>query len=225
MQKEPYRVPIDGKWDLVDLNEFPRIYRQLYAVVYSFEGDFSNSRRERIDEIFTRHPWKGGFSTINWFSDLYYVIPPKDRPQVLSMQYASPGWIDIGLYVGAAISIKSMVIALSSAARHINETYNQIQRGIHERELNKIKVKGAKLKLAREDLSFIEESCETMAKLMGFKHLKQMHKRTGDPFVSLKMLLAMYRRLRDLQKFETQGKTRIGDQEREEAQQDVPPKV
>jgi hypothetical protein len=210
MHNKSYRVPIDGEWDLVDLNEFPRIYRQLYSVIYSFEGEFSPSRNERIDEIFTRHPWKGGFSTINWFSDLYSVIPAKDRPKVLSMQYASPGWIDLGLYVGTAISLRSMLVAISSAVRHVNETYNLIQNGIHERELNKIELKQAKLKLERENHDFVIESCEKMAELMGFKHLKQMHKRTGNPFVSLKMLLAIYRRLRDLQKFEIEGKTRIG---------------
>lgn len=209
MQKQLYRVPIDGDWNLVDLNEFPRIYRQLYSVIYSFEGDFSQATRSEIAEIYTRHPWKGGFSTINWFSELYYVIPPKDRPQVLSMQYASPGWIDLGLYVATAVSIRSMLISLSSTARHINETYNQIQNGIHENKLNKIKLKRAKLKLARDNLNFVEESCGKMAKLIGFKHLQQMHERTGNPLVSLKMLLALYRRLRDLQKFENEGKTRI----------------
>jgi hypothetical protein len=162
--------------------------------------------------VFTRHPWKGGFSTINWFSDLYYVIPPKDRPQVLSMQYASPGWIDLGLFVGAAVSIRAMLIAISSAVRHVNETYNQIQKGIHERKLNKLKLKETELKLDREDMSFVIESCEQMAKLMGFKHLKQLHERTKNPYVSLKMLLAFYRRLRDLKEFEEKGKTRICDE-------------
>jgi hypothetical protein len=44
---------------------------------------------------------------------------------------------------------------------------------------------------------------------MGFKHVRDMHKLTGNPLITLKMLSALYRRLRTLDEFEDQGKTKI----------------
>jgi len=209
MSPKCHRIPIDGEWDLVDLSTFPQLYRQLYSVVYSFEVEIPAIKEEIVNESFIRHPWKGGFSTINWFNDLYYAIPSKDRPKIKSIQYASPGWIDLDVLVTAAASLQVMVVAVLFAVRQGNKTYSQIQNGIQERRLNEIKLQRRKLILDRERLQFVTESCEKLAQLMGFKHLKEMHKRTGNALVSLKMLLAMYRRLRELSEFEVGGKTKM----------------
>ncbi len=55
----------------------------------------------------------------------------------------------------------------------------------------------------------MRKSCEELAKLMGFKNLAEMNALTGNPLVTLKMLSSMYRRLRTLDEFEEEGKTKI----------------
>ena len=209
MENERYRIPLDGRWELADLYQFPHTYTQIYSVLYVLERDLTRKRLERRDYIFSKFPWRGGYSTVNWFSGLYHTIPAEDRPRVIEIKYASPGWLDLGVYVGVAYSIRHMLIAFSEAGRHLNETYNQIQTGIHQRKLNKIKLRKAEINLENEKFAFVLTSAHTMAKLMGFRHLKEMHELTRDPLVTLKMLLALYRRLRTLEEFENQGKTKI----------------
>ena len=209
MPPNQYRIPIDGRWDLIDLYEFPHTYTQIYSVVYVLQEQLPTSRLDRKAHVFSKYPWRGGYSTVNWFSGLYYTIPRDNRPRIISMQYASPGWIDLGVLVGAAVAIRQMLIAFSEAGRHLNTTYNEIQAGIHERKLNKVALAKKELELGSERVKFLRTSCEEMAKLMGFKHLKQMHLLTENPLVTLKMLCAIYRRLRTLSKFESEGKTRI----------------
>lgn len=211
MPQSSYRIPIDGKWDLVDLYRFPHTYSQIYSVLYVLSETLSTPRVNRRDYIFAKYPWRGGYSTVNWFKGLYHTIPRDDRPQVVSLKYASPGWIDLGVYVGIAVAIRQMLIAFSEAGRHLNDTYNQIQDGIHQRKLNEIKIKKQELQLEGERLKFVRKSCEELARLMGFKHLDQMHALTGNPLVTLKMLCALYRRIRTLEEFELDGKTKIKD--------------
>jgi hypothetical protein len=207
--RDLYRIKIAGHWDLVDLYEFPHVYSQVYSVLYVLENRLIDSKEERKRRLFSAYPWKGGYSTVNWFNGLYYTLPPEHRPRVISMHYASPGWIDLGVYVGAAVAIRQMLIAFSTAGRHINETYNEIQHGIHERKLNATKLKMEELKLESEQMRFVTKACEDMAKLLGFRHLNQIHSLTGNPLITLKMVLSMYRRVRTLAEFEADGKTRI----------------
>jgi hypothetical protein len=211
MPPSSYRIPIDGKWELVDLYQFPHTYSQIYSVLYVLEEQLSKPRTDRRDYIFSKYPWRGGYSTVNWFNGLYHTIPRDERPKVISLSYASPGWIDLGISSAIAATIRKMLIAFSEAGRHLNETYSQIQDGVHKRKLNDIKIRKQELLLEGERLKFVRKSCEEMARLMGFKHLEEMHALTGNPLVTLKMLSALYRRLRTLEEFEEDGKTRIKD--------------
>jgi hypothetical protein len=213
MNKEKYRISIDGNWDLRDLYQFPHTYTQVYAVLYVFEEDLTTAQEMRRNHVFSRYPWRGGYSAVNFYNGLYYTMPLQDRPQIVSMQYASPGWIDIGAYVTIAMGIQQMLIAFSKAGRHLNDTYNKIQDGVRKRKLNDIKLRKKEFELEGERLKFIKTSAEEMAKLLGFKKLEEMHKITGNPLITLKMMLSLYRRLRILDEFEEKGKTKIKDEQ------------
>lgn len=211
MNKLSYRIPLDGRWELVDLYKFPHTYTQIYSVLYVLEQELSKPRSDRRNYEFAKYPWRGGYSTVNWFNGLYHTIPSEHRPRVIEIKYASPGWLDLGLYVSVAISIKCMLVAFSVAGRHLNDTYTKIQQGIYERKLNTLKLRKKEFEIESERVKFVKTSCQEMATLMGFKHLKEVHELTKDPLVSLKMLSALYRRLRTLEEFESAGKTKIKD--------------
>jgi hypothetical protein len=48
-----------------------------------------------------------------------------------------------------------------------------------------------------------------IAKHIGFKNVAELHKHTGDPEISLKLLLAHYRRLEIMAKFVQKGKAAL----------------
>jgi hypothetical protein len=62
-----YRIEIDGEWTLNDLHEFPYAYTQAYSFLYSLMMDAADED-ERLRITFEAHPWRGGFSPVNFFA-------------------------------------------------------------------------------------------------------------------------------------------------------------
>ena len=80
---------------------------------------------------------------------------------------------------------------------------------MQERKLLRMDVKKKELELKEADLKFVNSSTKSLAKLMGFKSIKELHKVTRDPLKSLKILLSFYRRIRDLADYTNKGKTKF----------------
>ena len=128
-----YRIQIDGEWTLRDLYEFPRVYSQLYSFLYvlTFNSP-DDSYDERVDSAFRSHPWRGGFSAVNFYSQLGYIVPNRDRPRINSIRYSSPGWLELTLAVAIATNIERLVESFTKSGKHINELYKEIYEGLHE---------------------------------------------------------------------------------------------
>jgi hypothetical protein len=58
-------------------------------------------------------------------------------------------------------------------------------------------------------MDLVEHSSETMARMMGLDSARALHSRTGDPLISLKILLSVYRRIRILAEYELKDKAHL----------------
>ena len=205
-----YRIKLDGDWTLDDLYSFSRTYSQLYAFQYSFEQLRTGpDDDEWIRDPYVAHPWVGGYDAVNFYKQLASRAPHPHRPTLLSMRYASPGWMDLRVVVAVAVGITPAVYAFIGAATRINRLYNEIYKGMRKRELMKIKVKREKLKLARDTLEFIEDCNGELSGLLKFEHRQDINRLTHNPLTTLKILLSYCRRVKNLSKYETSGKTKI----------------
>ena len=117
--------------------------------------------------------------------------------------------MELILFVPVAIAIKKIVQSFCVAGESINSLYNEIYKGMQERKLLQINVKKEELKLKTADLEFISSSTKSLAKLLGFKSVKELNKVTRNPLTSLKILLSFYRRIRSLANYTTKGKTKF----------------
>lgn len=207
MEKFRYRILMNKRWNFDDLYVFSRTYDQLLYFFDSFSDDKDGDDQERRAYAFSQFPWQGGYSAVNFFNSLKYSVPAKDRPKISSIQYNSPGWIEIILAMpvatfALAASVKHLCKSIDSA----NETYRKIYNGMAERELLRIKTEKEKLKLESEHQKFIDASCRSMLKIMGLKNLRDMNRLTEDSYLTLKILMAVYRRLRTLSAMENSEK-------------------
>ncbi len=209
LEERTYKIAIDGRWDLEDLYVFPRAYEQVYFLVYSLLPHEDEEIQHRIQQAYSVFPWRGGYSAVNFYNQLKYTTPKQRRPQVLSIQYASPGWMELSLIVGVAFAVERIVKAITNSIRAANATYNEIHKGLSERKLLRVKVEQQELELAKQHDKYIEESAQRMAELLGLPNLRQMHAKTGSPLKTLKILLSMYRRVRTLAEYEKRGKTKL----------------
>ena len=208
MVRDKHRISIDGEWTLTDLYRFPRTYSQLYSFFYVL-GNGVTVDPERRERIFRAHPWQGGYSAVNFYNEIGYLVPADDRPRIQSIRYESPGWIELSLVAGVAITIGKLVSTFTKAGGQLNALYSDIYKGLQERKLMRIKAKREELELRREELKFLEESCQILSRLMGFRNLEELQALTPNPLATLKMLLSLYRRVRTLAEYEDAGKAKI----------------
>lgn len=202
---------MDGDWSLEDLYLFPHTYIQIYSFLYSFLRpiDDFDDEDDRLVITYSAHPWRGGYSAVNFYNNLKYIVEPKHRPQIKSIQYASPGWIELTVIVGIALNIKRIVICFTEAANELNKLYNNIYKGMHERKMMDIEAKRQTLLLTKDQSGFAIESANKLSQLLGFKNVAQIQKLTKNPLATLKILLSFYRKIKVLSEFNINGKTKL----------------
>ncbi|MCX5823967.1 MAG: hypothetical protein NTY86_10815 [Deltaproteobacteria bacterium] len=217
MNPERFRIGIDGEWSLEDWYVFPRTIDQTYSFLYSItevgrlEGEPEED--EPLYITYTAHPWRGGYSAVNFYNYLHDLVPKPLRPRVISIHYASPGWLELGLAIGVALSIRRIVKAFCDSGREIVSFYNDIYDGLNERKLQRISVKREELRLTREQIEFAEYSMKKLSKMMAFDGLTELKQITPNELSSLKILLSFFRRIRVLGDYQKNGKADFGAKE------------
>jgi hypothetical protein len=202
-----YTINLDGKWELYDWHNFAHSYTQVYALLYSLEfGEFPS-----VDDKFFEteaigpyrsYPWRGGYSALNFYRDLYWSIPENLRPSVNAINYASPGWMELTLVPTIARSIETIVKSIANSIDIIDETYDKIHNRAQKRKLLRASVRERERELSVGDIHFLRESAEELSRLMGFESLQKLHEHTNNPLLSFKILLSFYRRTKPLAEYQ-----------------------
>ncbi|MFN0067074.1 MAG: hypothetical protein ACKVYV_05495, partial [Limisphaerales bacterium] len=142
-----YTIRIEGEWSLEDFYHFPRTYEQVYFIVHSLTSNRSDKDLERIRSLYRAFPWRGGYSAVNFYEGLKCVTPKKNRPQVASIQYASPGWLEIALVLTVAFGVERLIKSVANSVQHSQNVYTNIVRGMTERKLLRLEAKRKELQL------------------------------------------------------------------------------
>jgi hypothetical protein len=205
------RLQLDGEWGLQDLSGFGREYVQTYSFLYALAKaeDPDEELDERIQRAFAAYPWRGGWSAVDFYLTLRVVVPKRHRPRIVRIEYSSPGFIELGLVVAFALTVRRIVKVVCDSANDINSTYNNIHKGLTDRKLGRMDVRRAELDLTKAELEFARESADRFAGLIGFTQMDVIRKLTPNDLVALKVLLSFYRRVRALAKLEKSGKIRF----------------
>lgn len=208
---ESYKIGMDGDWSLEDLYVFPHTYIHVYSFLYSFLRpieDFDDED-DRLVITYSAHPWRGGYSAVNFYNNLKYIVEPKYRPKIKSIRYASPGWLELTVIVGISLNIKKIVLCFTESANELNKFYNNIYKGMHDRKMMKIEAKRQELLLTQEQADFAIESANNLSQLLGFENVSQIQKLTKNPLATLKILLSFYRKIKNLTEFNNKGKAKF----------------
>jgi hypothetical protein len=200
-----YRIALDGKWSFEDLQELPRAFNQLYAFAYVFVPNAQVQDDDALKQAFSSYPWQGGYRV------LFHQIPVSLRPDVNSMRYGSPGWIDLQLLAEAAKQVGTIVGVVATNGIIINKLYHDIHKGASDRKLLRIKEERAAIRLTQSNLDFIMASSKKLAKAIEFKNLDELEAHTENKLATLKILMSFYRRVRTLVEFQDEGKAKFPD--------------
>lgn len=220
LQTTKTKLRLDGHWNLEELSEVMKCYIQLYGFTYSLLPDLPNARRADVDYIYGKFPWRGGFSTVNFFRQLFHKIPPKLRPEVQRIRYASPGFIELQELLVVAVGIAAIVKAFCASLNMANETYRNIQKGYVEHKLAKIDLASKELELTQRQLAFCEAQAKNLVNLFNLtpEQIAALEEKTqGNSVMKLKILLSVYRRVEPLAKKQSEGKIQVTGEVSDEA--------
>ena len=204
-----YRVVLNEDWTLADLYEFPHAYSQNYAFIYCLDSNLRPRDQDRIGRALQEYPWRGGYSYVNIYAVLQNQIPQFERPKIKSIQKSSPGWLDLFLNVDVAIEVAKSVAVLSGAAASAVLAYKKIQKYLADINVYRKKMQLQEMQISEQQAKTINAMCFEMAKFLGFKKVKELHEWSGHPEVTLKLLLAHYRRVSVLAEFVEKGKAEL----------------
>ena len=204
VKSSSYRVALDGKWSLSEFSDFFHVYAQAYSLSYAIVIDDDPSTQ--LVALIERFPWRGGYSTVNFYRDAFKMVPLRNRPEVTSIAYASPGTIDLALFLAAALNIRKIVKQLVKSGEYINSLYSSIHRGLQERRMLKLDIRERELELARRHVNFIADSYKQLSEAMQIEKPELLLKASPNNLAALKILLSLYRRVRKLAELEASGK-------------------
>lgn len=206
---QSYRILLNEEWELEDLYEFPHALSQCYAFIYCLDSDLAPINQERISLAMRHYPWRGGYSYVNIYTVLKSQIPSAERPKIDSIQKASPGWLDLLLNANVAGQVAVAVTTLAGAGTAALAAYKKAYQLILRINAERRNAQVAKMTAAAAQVKAMNAMCVELAKNLGFKSLKELHEHTGDPEVSLKLLMAHHRRLSVLVAYAAEGKATL----------------
>lgn len=206
MSDSIYRIEMDRKWSLRDLFTLPYSYSQNYAFVYCFDTQLDPRDADRINYALQGYPWRGGYSYVNIYTVLQHQVPADERPQISSIQYASPGWLDLLLNPDVALQVAKSVGILLGAVVSAAATYQKINKILTSVNKVRSEARNQQLKLSRAEAAELSALTKLLANDLGFESLEKLTERTGDPEVSTRLLMAHYRRMKQLGNFVVAGK-------------------
>jgi hypothetical protein len=210
------QLGLGGRWGLEELSDTTKDYIQLYGFAYSLIPDLPSSRREEVDYIYGKFPWRGGYSTVNFFNQLFHKIPPRLRPEVQRIQYASPGFIELSELLAVAVTVAAIVAAVCKSLGSVHDLYRSIQKASVDHELSKINLAKENIELKQRQISFCETSAKRLAKALGLTEAQERlidQKVRGNPVMKLKILLSVFRRVEPLAKKQAEGKLKVTGEE------------
>jgi hypothetical protein len=207
---------LDKEWDMQELASLSKLYIQCYSLIYSLSGFEIDSTDERVIDWFqgayAKYPWRGGFSTVNFYHSLYAKVPYAERPQIQEIQYASPGHIKLKEALLVAGMLAGIVTAVTSSIDQIHDTYNSIQKGLSERKLTKLEVQLSELELDSARLKFVQESKKKLIDGMNIPENMQAElkrRSDGNELMELKILMSFHRRVEPIAIMQSQGMLNI----------------
>ena len=204
---------LDKEWDMEELAALSKLYVQCYSLVYSLSDfEIKSEDPKAIDWFkgaYAKYPWRGGFSTVNFYHSLYAKIPHDQKPAIKEIQYASPGHIKLTEAVKVAALLAAIVAAITTSIDDIHETYNTIQKGMSSRKLTKLEVELKELELEEARLEYVRNSKKLLIEKMNIPESVQSElarRSGGNELMELKILMAFYRRAEPLAIMQNQGK-------------------
>jgi hypothetical protein len=193
LKKRIVTIAIGQRWELRDLQQFSHKYEEVYALIYS-----TLHGAPATTAAYKQYPWRRGLSSVLFYDDLQASVPWSVRPVVESINYNSPGSIELTVLADVNAQMREMLASVVEAPKHASEVYHQVHS-----ELAKRKILGENPpKHFRERYDdYLRGSLRELGAAIGFRDVSKFVLYSKDPLRAVKILLSLYRRLMTLREY------------------------
>lgn len=201
------RLLIDGHWDMQEFGIFYQKFSDLYSYGQAVEyiRDQNGQKIDQVQKAFSSKPFKGGSSYMGFFSDLFEIIPPRERPSLEGIEYHSPGWVDLRGNDEILEAVKKSVNLFLESSDEIQKAHDNLRSFMTKSKL--LSITGGLKEVSADVLKELVQLTNVFYELLpvvGKDQLKSLTKENS--IVHAKVGLALFRRLRATAYFFAQGR-------------------
>ena len=204
------RFEMDGEWDLEDLAMLSTSLKLTYAYYYWIAISPEHVPQDIRAQIST-YFWSGEYIGPRFNERLYAAVPHDARLRVISIQYNSPGWIEVQ---GAAEALKmagEAGLAWVIFAERTLDLLNKIKKFFRDREIERIPKKVSLAKIGGATIDEARALCFEIGSALAFddKRIEGLIELAGSPISALRMLAALANEARRTGDLEKAGKLKL----------------
>lgn len=200
---------IDGEWEMPELGRFQSRYSDVYSFVCAMENwsdqNESESLKRKIREIFLDRPFKGGFSYVHFYDDLAEIVPRSERLGLESINYASPGEVNIVGDQHLLKSVEQMITNFIKNRSNLKIMYNEIYKYLSNSKF--LKSSGAAYPIDDPTAPYIIAKTSALNEAILGPEIKVILELSDkNALVAAKIVLSLYRRIEESAKFFAEGR-------------------
>ncbi|WP_025597981.1 hypothetical protein [Burkholderia sp. WSM2230] len=212
-KKNTYRIILGAEdWSLSDFYTFPHLLEQCYAWLYCLDYKTHTALSNEKNPLST-YPWAGGYSVVHAYALFDKQIHADDRPMIAGIKKTSPGWLDLASNVAVIYKLAAALPVVAGAVPSLLFAAKKAYKLITEINEMRRKNRDANLKATAAQLKSAHAISVELAKGLGYKNLEAMDAITGNEEISMKLLMAHYRRMTHLLEFVQNGKATFPTEE------------
>lgn len=199
-RKRGQSILIDGEWELQDIIDYSRRFRDVYAAEYLLSEEARTGPR---DGVFN-YLMQGGYVYNTFFNQLSSAIPKKDQARVRTFQYASPGIIEMDLNEDVAAMVTRRVRQMKTRIEEAREIYREVRRWLAAQD----KPDPPKKPIPSTNQTFL--MVNDLTEIMGFIDFQRLQTLTKNDLKQTTLIvLACFRRIDTLVRYETLEKATL----------------
>ncbi|MFE0233627.1 hypothetical protein ACFW0F_06800 [Brucella anthropi] len=208
------KLIIDGEWEMPQFGEFYQKYSDMYAFLASLKNWADPAKpqdlKNKIANTFRSKPFEGGSSYVHFYKDLVRGLVREQRPSLESIQYNSPGVVNIHGEGFVFSDISSMVTGYLNNRKEVIDAYGKLHSFLSKNKY--LKMPGAQFLVNSPGSGFIDASARKLSDEIGsidYDAIFQLS--NGNALVSAKIVLSLCRRVEDAAEYFAQGRMSYSD--------------
>lgn len=166
----------------------------------------------KLKNVLKKYKLRSGLSYVNIYSILKDQINKDEKPDVKSIKYASPGWIELYLNYEVAIEIAKATTILLTSTATVTLAYKKLYKIFIELHHLRKEKRNTSLSLDIEQVKLVNRLNNELAKGLGYSNLNKLNENTRDIEETSKLLMAHYRRMNKMADYVRKGKANFPEE-------------